>query len=115
VDRRRDAAPVQQEDRLAAALCDPAELGEERRGERIARLPAEVDDLHRRERRRDTAAELEPLERLPRLGPRCRGAEDRDGAFERSALRGDGARVVARVRLLLVRRVLLLVDADHTE
>ena len=61
------------------------------------------------------AAELEPLERLPRLGPGRRRAEDCDGALERGALRRDGARVVARVGLLLVRGVVLLVDADHAE
>ena len=115
VDRRRHPAPVQQQDRLAAALRDPAELLEERRRQRIPRLAAQVDDLHRRHRRRDAAAELEPLEPLPRLRPRRRGAEDRDRAFERRALRRDGARVVARIGLLLVRRVVLLVDADDAE
>src|SRR5207244_3380861 len=59
--------------------------------------------------------ELEPLESLPRLRPRRRGAEDGDGAFERSALRGNGAGVVSGVGLLLVRGVVLLVDADHAD
>ena len=45
-------------------------------------------------------------------GPRRGAAVDRDRALERRALRGDRARVVARIRLLLVRRVVLLVD-DH--
>ena len=44
VERGRDAAPVEQDDRLAAVLCEPAELGEERRRERIAGLVPEVDD-----------------------------------------------------------------------
>ncbi len=115
VERGRDAAPVEQEDRLAAVLRKPAELGEERRRERIGRLLAQVDDADRGHRRRDPAAELEPLECLPRLRPRRRRAEDRDRSLERGPLRRDGAGVVARVRLLLVRGVVLLVDADHAE
>ena len=115
VDRGRQAAPVQEEDRFPAALGDAAQLPEERRGQRIASLAAQVDDLHRRQRGGDAPAELEPLERLPRLRPRRRGAEDRNGSLERRALRRDTARVVARVGLLLVRRIVLLVDADHTE
>ena len=53
--------------------------------------------------------------RVPALGTRRRAAEDGDRALERRPLRGDGPRVVARIRLLLVRRVLLLVDADQAE
>ena len=45
--RRRDAAPVEEQDRLAARLGEPAELGEKRRGERVARLVAQVDDPNR--------------------------------------------------------------------
>ena len=51
----------------------------------------------------------------PALGARRRRAVDRDRTLERGALRGDGAGVVARVGLLLVRRVVLLVDADEPE
>ena len=91
------------------------ELGEERRRERVARLAPEIDDPHRRERAREPAAELEPLQPLPALRPRRRAAVDGDRALERGALRGDGARVVARVGLLLVGGVVLLVDADQPE
>ena len=52
---------------------------------------------------------------LPALRPRRRAAEHRDRAFERGALRRDGACVVPRIRLLLVRRIVLLVDADQAE
>ena len=61
------------------------------------------------------AAELDPLEPRPALRPRRRAAEERDGALERGPLGRDGARVVARVGLLLVRGVVLLVDADQAE
>ena len=115
VERGRDAAAVEQEDRLAAVLREAAELGEERRRERVRLLAAQVDDADGRHRRADPSAELDALERLPRLRPRRRGAEDRDGALERGPLRGDGAGVVARVGLLLVRGVVLLVDADDAE
>ena len=115
VDGRRDAAPVQQQDRLAAALGERAELGEERRRQRVARLAAQVDDCTDGSGAREPAAELEPLERLPALRPRRRRPEDGDRALERRALRRHRARVVARVRLLLVRRVVLLVDADDAE
>jgi hypothetical protein len=111
----RDAASVEEEDRLPACLREPSELGEERRRERVTGLAAQVDHADGRHRRGDAAAELEPLERVPGLRPRGRRAEDRDGALERRSLRGHGARVVARIRLLLVRRVVLLVDADHAE
>ena len=100
---------------MPPSFREPAELGEERRRERIARLLAQVDDANGGHRRRDPAAELEPLERLPGLGPRRRRAEDRDRSLERGPLGGDGAGVVARIRLLLVRGVVLLVDADHPE
>ena len=113
--RGRDAAPVEEKDPLAAVLREPAELGEKRRRERIARLLAQVDDANRGHRRCDPAAELEPLERVPGLGPRRRRAEDRDRSLEGGPLGGDGAGVVAGVRLLLVRGVVLLVDADHAE
>ena len=69
VERRRDAAPVEEEDRLAASLGELAELGQERCGERIARLAPQIDDAYGRHRRGDAPAELEPFERLPRLRP----------------------------------------------
>ena len=115
VKRRSDSAPVEQEDRLPAFLREPAELGEEWRGERVAHLVAQVDDADGRHRRRDPAAELEPFERVPGLRSRCRRAEDRDRTLERRSLGGDGASVVPRIGLLLVRGVVLLVDADHPE
>ena len=115
VDRGRDTAPVEQEDRLAASLGQLAELGEERCGQRIAGLAAQVDDADRRQLGADPLAELEPLERRPALRPRSRAAVHGDRAFERGALCGDRPRVVARVGLLLVRGVVLLVDADQTE
>ena len=48
----------------------------------------------------------------PALRPRRGAAVDGDRTLERRALRSDRARVVARIRLLLERRVVLLVD-DH--
>ncbi len=115
VERRRDPASVQQQDRLAAPVREPPELREERRGERVARFPPEIDDLHGRERAREASAQLEALERLPALRPGRGAPEDRDGPFQRGALRGDRAGVVARVRLLLVGGVVFLVDADQAE
>ena len=115
VDRRCDAAPVEQQDRLAAFRRHAAERREQRRRERVAGLAAEVDDAHRRERPDEPPAEVEPVEALPALGPRRRAAVDRDRAFEGRALRRDGACVVARVGVLLVGLVVLLVDADQPE
>ena len=112
MDGGRETAAVEQEDGLAVVLDHGAERGEERRRQRIPGLAPQVDDAHLRQRPRDAAAEHDPLERLPRLRARRRGTEDGDGALERRALRRDRARVVARVRLLLVRRVVLLVHAD---
>src|SRR5204862_2841330 len=97
------------------ALRDRTELREQRRRERIARLAPQIDHTHRRQRTGDATAELEPLEAAPGLRPRRRAAEHRHRALQRGALRRDGACVVARIRLLLVRRVVLLVDADDAE
>ena len=115
VESGRDTAAVEQQDPLPASLGEATQLGEERRGERVARLVPQVDDANRGQRRRDPAAELEPLERVPGLRARRRRAEDRHRPLERGPLGGDGAGVVARIRLLLVRGVVLLVDADHAE
>ena len=115
VDRRRQAAAVEEQDRLAALLRDPAELLEQRRRERVAGLATQVDDPDARHRRAEPLAELEPLQPLPALRPRRRAAVDGDRALERGALGRDRARVVARVGLLLVGRVVLLVDADQAE
>ena len=115
VERGRDTAPVQEEDRLAAAVCERAQLCEERRRERVARLAPQVDDAHARKWPGEALAELEALEALPALRPRSRASVDRHGAFERGPLRRDGARVVARVGFLLVGRIVLLVDADEPE
>ena len=113
--RRRNAAAIQQQNRLPPALCDGAEFGQERRRERIPRFAAKIDDTHRRQRAGEPSAQLEPLELPPALGSRRRAAEHRHRTFERGAFRRDRARVVPRVGLLLVRGVVLLVDADHAE
>ena len=60
------------------------------------------------------AASDERRRRGPALGARRGRAVDGHCALERRALRGDGPRVVARVGLLLVRRVVLLVDDDQS-
>ena len=66
----------------------------------------------------------EPVSRAPSSirssrGPALRAgrgaAEQGDGALERGPLGRHGAGVVARIRLLLVRGVVLLVDADQAE
>src|SRR5581483_2472321 len=115
VDRGDEPAAVEQQDRLAAVLGDPAERGEERRGERVAELPAQVDDGDRRHPPRQAPAERQPLEPGPALRPRRGAAEHRDRALERGALGRHRPRVVARIGLLLVRRVVLLVDAHEPE
>src|SRR4029450_13726915 len=76
---------------------------------------AEVDRAHGRAADADPLAELEPLEALPALGAGRGAPVDGAGALRRGALRGDRARVVARVGLLLVGGVVLLVDADQSE
>ena len=115
VDRARDPPPVEEEDRAAAPLLDLRELGEERRREGVPRLAPEVDETHRRERRADPRRELDALEAGPALRPRRRAPVDGDRALQRRALRGDRPRVVAGIRLLLVRGVVLLVDDDQPE
>ena len=90
-----------------------AELGEQRSGQRVPALAPQVDDPHRRQLPAEPAAELEPLERRPALGSRRRASEDGDGPLERRPLGRDRAGVVAGIGLLLVRRVVLLVDADR--
>ncbi len=113
--RGRDSAAVEEQDRLAAAGFHRPELGEQRRRERIPPLVAEVDDAHRRERAGQASTQLQPFEPLPALGARRRAAVDGRRSLERGALRRDGARVVAGIGLLLVRRVVLLVHADQSQ
>ena len=115
VDGRGDSAPVEEDDRAAPALVDALQGGDELAGQRIAGLAPHVDDGDARQTRRQPFAEHEPLERRPALRPRRRAAVDRDRPFERRPLGGDGARVVTRIRLLLVRRVVLLVHAHDAE
>ena len=115
VEGGRDAAPVEQQDRLAAVLRDLAELAEQRRRQRVAGLAAEIDDAHSRQVGADALAEIQPLEARPALGPRRRAPEEGDGTLQRGPLRRHRARVVARVGLLLVRGVVLLVHADEPE
>ncbi len=69
VQRGRDAAAVEEQDRLLAARDDAFERLEQRRREGIARLSPQVDDAHRRQPPGDAPAELDPLEPLPALGP----------------------------------------------
>ena len=115
VERRNEAAAVQEQDRLAAVLLDLRQLGEQRRRERIAGLAAHVHDGHRRKRRAQPAPELETLEPRPALRPRRRRAVQRHGALERGPLGRHRAGVVARVGFLLVGRIVLLVHADKSE
>ena len=88
---------------------------EERRRERVAGLATQVDELHGRERGADPRRERGAAEAQPALRSRRRRAVDRDGTLERRSLRGNGARVVAGIGLLLVRGVVLLVDDDQAD
>src|SRR6266511_3977887 len=97
VQRGRDTAAVEQQDRLAALFLDRPERGQQRRGERVARFAAQIDDEHRRQRTGEPPTEVEPLELPPALGSRSRAAEDSDCVFERSALSRHGSRVVTRI------------------
>ena len=115
VDRAGDPAPVEEEDRAAASISHGGQLREQRRRERIAGLAAQVDEPDGRQRRADASGKLEPLEPRPALRARRRAPVDGDRALDRGALRGHGSRVVPRVRLLLERRVVLLVDDDEPE
>ena len=116
MDRRRDPAAVQEQDRLAAALRERAQLGEQRRRERIAGLAAQVDDRGRAGAGPASRPPSSSRSRRAQLSGRgVARAEDRNRALERRALRRHRPRVVARIRLLLVRRVVLLVDADDAD
>jgi hypothetical protein len=115
VERGRDPAAIQEQDRLASVLGEPPELRQQRRRERVARLAAQVDDAHRREPAAQPLAELEAFEALPALRPRRGAAVERHRALERCPLGRHRAGVVAWVGLLLVGGVVLLVDADQAD
>ena len=115
VDRARDAASVEEQHCPPTLLLHRGKLGEERGRERIARLAPQVDDAHRRHRRADTRGQGETLEPRPALRARRRAPVDRDRPLERGTLGGDRTRVVARIRLLLERGVVLFVDDDEPE
>ncbi len=115
MERGRHSPPVEEQDRLAALLRDLAEPGEQWRREGVAGLAAKVDEAHGREPAADPLAQLEPLQARPALGTRRRASEDGGRALQHRTLRRHGAGVVAWVRLLLVRGVVLLVDADEAQ
>ena len=115
VDRTGHASPVEEQDRPSTAFRDRGELGKKGGGQRVAGLAPEVDELDRRHRSADARRKAEPLESRPALCTRSRAAVHGDGTFDRGALRGDRARVVPRIRLLLERRVVLLVDDDEAQ
>ena len=115
MDRARQPPPIEEKDRSPATLLDRRELGEQRRRQGIPGLAAEIDELHGRHGSADARRKREPLETSPALGARRRTAVDGDGTLERRPLGRDRASVVARVRLLLERRVVLLVHDDEPE
>ena len=112
MDRTRDAAAIEEENRTPTCLLYRGQLREQRCRERIPALASQVDDAHGRQRSADPRRQLEPFEARPALRTRRRASVDGNRALERRALRGDRPCVVARVGLLLVRRVVLLVH-DH--
>ena len=115
MDRPRDPATVQEQHRTASPFLHRGELREQRRRERIPRLPPEIDQPYGRHRGSDARRELETLEARPALHPRRRASVHRDRTFQRSALGSHRTGVVARIRLLLERGVVLLVDDDEPE
>ena len=92
MERRRDAAPIEQQDRLAAVLGDLAELAQQRGRQRVAGLAAEIDDTHSRQVGSDALPEVQPLEACPALGPWRRAPEEGDCALQRGPLRRHRAR-----------------------
>ena len=108
----RPAAAVEQHDRLARARQRAARLGVQR----VARA-AHVEHAHGRQRARVDAvgqrAGAAARATSPGAAWRCRTSSRGAGAAR--ALGGDGARVVARVALVLVGGVVLLVDDDQAE
>jgi hypothetical protein len=117
-EERREAAPVDENDRLSPFGRQGAErlAGARMQDAGATRAPAQVEDLDRRQAPAiDALGQLDPLELGPALRPRRRRAEDERGAGRLRAPAGDLARVVARVALLLVGRVVLLVDDDQAE
>ncbi len=115
VQRRRRPATVEEQHGLPTPGGHTAQLGQQRGAQRVPGLAAEVDDTHRRQRPVESTAELEPLEPVPALGPGRRAAEHAHRALELGSAKGNTARVVARVGVLLVGGILLLVDADEPQ
>ena len=111
----RDAAAVEHQDRPAAVLYQHAECLEQRCREGVAGLAPQVDEPDARHRRADASRERRAPQARPALRPRRRRAVHRDRPLEGGALGRDRARVVARVRLLLVGGVVLLVDDDQAD
>ena len=123
----REAAPVQQHDRLLAGaraarpIASHSARAEDDVRARRGVLLAHVDDAHGGQR----AIEHAPLEREQRVASalrvvkalerRRRRAEDDERAGLAAANDRDVAAVIARALLLLVRAVVLLVDDDQPE
>ena len=115
VQRGRDPAAVEQEDRPPPGLGDAAQLGQQRRRQRVAALAAQIDDAHRGQPPSQALPELEALKPRPALRTGRGAAEHADGMLERSASYRHGSGVVPRVGVLLVGGIVLLVDADDAE
>ena len=108
----RPAAAVEQHDRLAAGRRD---LGQRRLRLRVQRVvvPAHVDDLHGRQALAvDALAQRQVRQLAPGLRARGRRPADQRRVVVGGPPARDEPRVVARVALVLERRVVLLVD-DH--
>ena len=111
VDEVRPAAAVEQHDRLRRVDERVARVGVQR-----ARRLAHVDDLHRRQRLAvDARGQAHAAQRVDGLRARGRAAGEQQRAGLPRAPRGDVARVVARVALVLVGGVVLLVEDDEAE
>ena len=117
----REAAPVEEHERLTPALEVRGERGGELLGHEVGRPAAQRHYLDRRQRmRRRPLGQLEQREAavvrgVVGLGRRRGGCEHHHGARQPGAHDADVAGIVAEPVLLLVRGVVLLVDDDEAE
>ena len=111
----RPPAPVEEDDRLLAPLAHAAQRIDRPLVERPRRLQRS-DEVHGRQRPAvDPRGQQRALPPENALGTRCGAARHEHGAGLLPPALGNAPRVVARITLLLVRRVVLLVDHDQAE
>ncbi len=113
--REGRTTPIEQDHCSPAITLDLTQRARQRARQRVVSVAREIDDLNRRQLATNTGWQLDVLERAPGLWARCGGGEHTGSSGCSRPHQRDRTGVVARVRLLLVRDLMLLIDDDQAQ